>query len=180
MPSSGSKTTQKSARPKKAAKGSWDIELTLTRADLDAMPDELRHQLLAYLDQHPSPRRIEGTASRLERQQVAALLRETSFHKQGRPLRALLDRFAYDNDADAPTRQQLAHLLPAAGRARVGQYIAMLNHLAAKAAKDPKARLCSNPHGDTGYAVDPTTRRWLRELLPGIERAGEQEEPLWG
>ena len=164
----------------KAGLGSWDIELKLTRADLDAMPAGLRHQLLTYLETRMGHPESEEAGSRLERQQVAALLRELSFHKAGRSLRALLDCLAYDNDADAPTRQKLAAALPASDRMHVVRYINMLNRLAAKAAKTPDAQIARIQSDNGVYTADRTTRRWLRELLPGIERAGENEEPLWG
>ena len=170
-------------RSVKARPRSWDMELTLTRADLDAMPPKLRHQLLLYLEGRPrlqvSPAaEYEPGASPLERQQVTALLRDISFHRLGIPLRALLDRLA-DDDGGPPTRQKLAAALPAGEQARLSRYIAVLNRLAAKVARQPGLRLCCFVRSKAAYAVHPTTRQWLRDLLPGIERAGQQEEPLW-
>ncbi|MGO8915080.1 MAG: hypothetical protein ACLQJR_04160 [Stellaceae bacterium] len=165
------------------------MELTLTRSDLDAMPPKLRHQLLLYLEGRPRSqgRRPQGSqatesktaASPLERRQVAALLRDISFHRIGKPLRALLDRLAYDDTGRPPTRRKLAAALPTVERARLSQYVAVLNRLASKAAKQPGLRFCCFVRGKDTYAIHPATRQWLRELLPGIERAGKQEEPLW-
>lgn len=172
----GAKLRQRPS-PKTGA-GSWAVELKLTRADLDAMPPALRHQLLAYFEGLTQP--TAGAGARLDRQQVAALLREISFHKLGRALRALLDCLAYDDDADAPSRHKLAEALPASDRPQLGRYVATLNRLAAKAAKKPGVQLCCFQRRRGIYTADPATRRALRDLLPGIERAGENEEPLWG
>jgi hypothetical protein len=165
------------------------MELTLTRSDLDAMPKELRHQLLLYLEGRLQSRgRRQGRAqtvesragaAALERTEVAALLRDISFHRLGRPLRALLDRLSSDEAGALLTRERLAAALPKGKQAQLGRYVATLNRIAAKAAQQSGLRLCSFVRGTGAYQVHPTTRRWLRDLLPGIERAGEHEEPLW-
>jgi hypothetical protein len=165
------------------------MELTLTWSDLDAMPARLRHQLLVYLEgrsrrrgrRSPGSRAAESKtgASPLKRQEVAALLRDVSFHRLGRPLRALLDRLAFDDTGSPPKRRKLAAALPRGEQARLGQYVGVLNRLVAQAAKQPGRRLCSFVRGKDAYAIHPATRQWLRDLLPGIERAGEREEPLW-
>lgn len=155
---------------------SWSMRLT--QADLDAMPAELRRQLLRYLGQTRSlwPRATAVTgAAALDRRQVTALLRDISFHPKGKALRALLDRLA---DGDT-ARQKLAAALQAGERARLGGYIALLNRLAARAARQRALRLCRFVRGDKAYVIHPATRQHLRDLLPGIEHAGEQEEPLW-
>lgn len=173
----------------KAHRRSSGMELTLTRSDLDAMPSELRHQLLLYVEGRfqsrvPRPQASQTAdrktaASPLERQHVAALLRDISFHRHGKPLRALLDRLAYDDAGSPPTRRKLAAALPPGEQARLGQYLAVLNQLAVKAAKQPDLHLCRFARGKGVYTIHSATRQWLRELLPGIERAGDQEEPLW-
>jgi hypothetical protein len=165
------------------------MELTLTRSDLDAMPAELRHQLLLYLEgrlrsRSPRPKGSQAAETKtaespLEQQHVAALLRDISFHRLGRPLRALLDRLAEDDAGSPLTRRKLAAALPAGEQPRLGRYIAMLNRLAAKAAKQPGLHLCRFVRGKGVYTIHPATRERLRELLPGIERAGDHEEPLW-
>jgi hypothetical protein len=162
--------------------------LTLTRSDLDAMPPKLRDQLMLYLEARSRSRSPPGkgslvetktSASPLNQQYVAALLRDTSFHRLGRPLHALLDRLAYGDTGSPPTRRNLAAALPANERPRLGRYVAMLNRLAAKAAKQPRLRLCRFVRSQGVYAIHPATRQALRALLPGIKRAGEHEEPLW-
>lgn len=176
----------------KFAKGrlrSWDMELTLTRSDLDAMPAKLRHQLLLFLEGQPRLQGRQAKASRaaesqaaaspLAQREVATLLRDISFHRLGRPLRALLDRLAFDESGTLLTRRKLAAALPRGERARLSQYVGILNRLVAKAAKRPGLRLCSFVRGKDAYAIHPATRQLLRDLLPGIEHAGEREEPLW-
>ncbi len=168
---------------------SWDMELTLTRSDLDAMPPELRHQLLRYLEgksrsRSPRPKGSQAAEGRnaespLEQQHVAALLRDISFHRFGKPLRALLHRLVYDDTGSPLTRRKLAAALPAGEQPRLGRYVAMLNRLAAKAAKQPGLHVCRFVRGKGIYAVHPATRQRLREILPGIERAGDHEQPLW-
>ncbi len=161
---------------------SWNMRLTLTGSDLDAMPATLRHRLLRYLDQQARSKSVRRAAPRdasaaaaFDRRQVTALLRDISFHPKGRRLRALLDRLARDDSG----RQKLAAALPAGERAYLGRYVALLNRLAAKAAGRQALRLCGFVRSDNAYVIDPATRQHLRDLLPGIEHAGEQEEPLW-
>lgn len=164
----------------KAGASSWQIELKLTRSDLDAMPADLRRRLFAYLEGLQRPEEGEAAGSLFERQHVAALLRDISFHRRGRSLRALLDLLAYDDGSKPPSRLKLGEALPPSDRTQLGRYVALLNRLAAKAAKKRDVQLCRFHRGKNIYTVHPVTRRWLRELLPGIEHAGEQEEPLWG
>jgi hypothetical protein len=162
--------------------------LTLTQSDLDAMPSKLRDRLALYLKARARSRvpsakaslvEPKSAASPLNQQYVAALLRDMSFHRLGRRLHALLDRLAYDDTGSPPTRRNLAAALPARERPHLGRYVAMLNRLAAKAAKQPGLRLCRFVRSQGVYAIHPATRQVLRALLPGIKRAGEHEEPLW-
>lgn len=166
----------------------WAMQITLTRSDLEAMPSALRRALSRYLEgrirssvtRGGAPPTAEGkaTPSPLARQHVAGLLRDISFHRLGRRFRALLDQLA--DDGSALPRRKLAAALPPAERGRLGRYyIASLNKLAAKAAGQPGVRFCLYDRGKGVYTVDPTTQKWLRELLPGIAHAGEHEEPLW-
>lgn len=165
--------------PAKARAGAWEMELRLSRSDLEAMPDDLRHRLLAYLESGDGAAASAVPDAPLDKQQVTALLREISFHRHGRSLRALLDRLAYDDRTNPPNRRKLAEALPRADRPQLGRYVALLNRLAAKATKRRKLRLCRFQRDEDSYSVHPATRRWLRQLLPAIERAGQQEEPLW-
>ena len=183
------KTNPRKSAVRKAYPRPGIMTLTLTRSDLDAMPARLRRQLLLYLDGRPrsqgrqprSRQATEGTvaASPLGRREVAALLRDVSFHRLGKPLRALLDRLAYDDAGSPPTRRMLASALPAGERDRLGRYVAMLNRLAAKMVKQSGSPVCCFTRGTDSYTLHPTTRRWMRDLLPGIEHAGNQQEPLW-
>lgn len=177
MRASAAKTKGHPRSSGRGRSGASDIELELTRADLEAMPEALRHQLLAFVEERMGL--TTGKATRLERDEVAALLREISFHESGRHLRLLLHALAYTNDADAPTRQRFLELLAKRDRAQLDRYITTLNRLAAKVVNAPTARLCCLQPGKGTYSADPRTRHHLRDLLPGIERAGENEEPLW-
>jgi hypothetical protein len=151
-----------------------EVELELTRADIEAMPEALRHQLLAFVEERMGLTAAKATS--LERDQVATLLREISFHEWGRDLRLLLHALAYTNE---PARQKLLDLLPKRDRTQLDRYIATLNRLAAKVVNAPTAQLCCLQPAKNTYSADPRTRHHLRDLLPGIERAGENEEPLW-
>jgi len=162
--------------------------LTLTQSDLDAMPSKLRDQLALYLKARARSRiprakaslaATKISASPLDQQYAAALLRDVSFHPLGKRLHALLDRLAYDDTGSPPTRRILAAALPARERPRLSRYVVMLNRLAAKAAKQSGLRLCRFVRSQGVYAIHPSTRQVLRALLPGIKRAGEHEEPLW-
>ncbi len=165
------------------------VELTLTRSDIDAMPPELRHPLLYYFETRFRSRRrrlersrvagSKAAASQFDRQQVVALLRSISFHRLGRSLRRLLDRLSEAGNGAPLTRSKLAAALPVRERKQVGRYMAVLNRLAAKAAKKPGIHFCRFIRSKGVYSIHPTTRQWLRDILPGIERAGANEEPLW-
>lgn len=159
--------------------GGWELELRLSRSDLAAMPADLRHRLLSYLESGDGTAPSTAKDVPLDKQQVTALLREISFHRHGRALRALLDRLAHDDRTKPPGRRKLAEALPRAERPELGRYVALLNRLAVKASKRRSLRFCRFERAEDVYRVHPVTRRWLRELLPAIERAGQQEEPLW-
>lgn len=156
------------------------MKLTLSEADLNAMPLDLRERLFRYIEGRAAPAEPElATGSPLARREVMALLREISFHREGRLLRALVDRLAYDEGAEPPTREQLAKALPTAKRRQVARYLAALNRLCAGATKRADALLCVYHRAEGTYTAHSATRRMLRELLPQIEHAGEHEEPLW-
>ncbi len=189
MPHKRSATNRVAAGRAKHRPRSRAIELTLTQSDLDAMPAELRHPLLYYYETRLRARRrrlersrefrSKVTASPFDRQQVAALLRNISFHRLGRSLRRLLDRFSEADNGTPLTRPRLAAALPVPERKQVGRYMAVLNRLATKAAKKPGIHFCRFSPSKGVYSIHPTTRQWLRDVLPGIERAGANEEPLW-
>jgi len=179
MRASARNTKQRPRRSGVARAGSSDVELELTRADLEAMPGGLRHQLLVFVEERIGLAKGKAEPTLLERDQVAALLREISFHESGRQLRGLLDRLAYTDEDDAPTRQRFLETLPKRDRSQLDRYIATLNQLAAKVLNAPGAQLCCLQPRKGTYTADPRTRHHLRDLLPGIERAGENEEPLW-
>lgn len=189
MPHKKSATNRAAAGRAKHRPRSRAIELTLTQSDLDAMPAELRHPLLYYYETRLRSRRrrleksrefrSKVTASPFDRQQVAALLRNISFHRLGRSLRRLLDRLSEADNGTPLTRPRLAAALPVPERKQVGRYMAVLNRLAIKAAKKPGIHFCRFIPSKGVYSIHPTTRQWLRDTLPGIERAGANEEPLW-
>ncbi|GEM_PF-6046788 len=119
----------------------------------------------------------DAAAAPLDEEQVAALLRDISFHRRGRTLRRMLHRFAA-GDAGVPlSRPRLAAALPASHRAQLGRYIAILNRLAASATRPMARPFCRTLRG--GYVIHPKTRKGLRDILPAIERAGFREQPLW-
>lgn len=180
MRSSATGTGQRQHPTRGKSSASSDVELELTRADLEAMPEGLRQQLLAFIEERMGLAKGKAKATPLDRDQIAALLREISFHEWGQRLRALLDCLAYTEEDNAPTRQRFLESLPESGRAELDRYIATLNRLAANVAHIPDAQLCCFQRRKATYIADPRTRHHLRDLLPGIERAGENEEPLWG
>lgn len=177
------KARESRARPRNASQQAAalvpETEIRLTRSDLQAMPADLRHRLLDYLEGAGPSDGADTAGSPIDRRQIAALLREISFHRDGTLLRALLDRLSYRDTDSPPTRRRLEEALPPGERPRFGRYIALLNRLAGKAAMNRDTRLCRLARRGMIYTAHPTTRRWLRELLPGIEHAGENEEPLW-
>lgn len=177
------KARESRARPRNARREAValvpETEIRLTRSDLHTMPADLRHRLLDYLAGAGLPDSAYAGGSPIDRRQIVALLREISFHRDGILLRALLDRLAYRDTDSPPTRRGLEEALPPDLRPRLGRYIALLNRLSAKAAMNRDTRLCRPARRGMIYTAHPTTRRWLRELLPAIEHAGEHEEPLW-
>lgn len=121
---------------------------------------------------------VDATAALLDGRQIAALLRDVSFHRSGHTLRRLLDRLAAGS-ADTPVaRSRLATVLPASDRARLSRYVATLNRLATKTVRPARLPFCRARRGGS-YFIHPATRKALREILPAIERAGDREEPLW-
>ena len=155
------------------------MQLILSEIDLEKMPPELRQNLLDYLTgAKPVGRGTEQMAP-LGRQQVTALAREASFHRDGHALHALLKRLAYGADADAPPRQQLAEVLPRNARKDLTRHLSTLNRLTARATQQRGAKLWHYQRTSDSYTVHPTTRKMLRDLLPALARSGEAEEPLW-
>ena len=155
------------------------MQLLLTEKDLDRMPPELRQGLLLFLTGAPQPGGAGAQASALGRAQVTALLREASFHRDGKALHALLKRLAYGEEREAPPRRRLAEALPKAAPRLLARHLATLNRLAARAAKSRGARLWRQRRADGAYTVHPATRQAQRDLLPVLARSGKAEEPLW-
>lgn len=156
------------------------MQLLLTEKDFERMPPALRQGLLAYLAGAPQPEAAGSEATPLGRAQVTALLRDVSFHRDGKALHALLKRLAYGEESEAPPRRRLTEALPKATPRLFARYLATLNRLAARAAGAPGTRLWRLRRGAGGaYAVHPATRQALRELLPTLARSGIAEEPLW-
>jgi hypothetical protein len=155
------------------------MQLTLSERDLELMPPELRRQLFLYLGQvPPSHERADGDATALDRSQVIALLRDVSFHPDGRALHPLLEKLAYLADDDAPSQERLATALPGE-EAKLASYLAVLDRLVPRAANQPQARLWRYDRNSHRYRAHPTTRQILRDVLATLARSGEGEEPLW-
>jgi hypothetical protein len=156
------------------------MKLILSDGDLEKMPPDLRQSLILHLTgaQRPKESAVQGTTP-FGRSQTAALLREASFDRDGRVLHALLKRLAYSEDAEAPGRDKLAAALPSKVQGNLGRYLATLNRLGSRAAKQRNAKLWRYRRAAKSYSVHPETRRMLRDLLPALERSGQGEEPLW-
>jgi hypothetical protein len=155
------------------------MQLTLSERDLELMPPELRRQLFLYLGQVPPPHEgARGEATPLDRSQLIALLRDVSFHPDGRALHPLLEKLAYVEDDDAPSQEQLARAVPGE-QAKLAHYLAVLDRLVPRSASQPQARLWRYDRNSHRYRTHPTTRQILRDVLATLARSGEGEEPLW-
>jgi len=155
------------------------MQLTLSEADLAKMPPELRRRLLHYIVGAEPWEAGAAAPAPLAPAQVTALLREVSFHRDGALLHALLKRLAYEEGADKPTRQTLAHALPDAERERLPRLLATLNRLTARILRQRGAKLWQHRRADDAYEVAAATRKAMRDQLPVLARSGRQEEPLW-
>ncbi len=155
------------------------MQLTLSERDLELMPPDLRRQLFLYLGQVQAPEEgPEDEATPLDRPQVTALLREVSFHPEGGALRALLEKFAYVEDNDAPNHDRLAKALRGE-EPKLRHYLVVVNRLTSRAANQPQARLWRYDRASHRYGAHPATRQMLRDVLPALTRSGQDEEPLW-
>jgi hypothetical protein len=156
------------------------MQLVLTEVDLAKMPSDLRRDLLQFLGgTSGAPVGAEPGTTALSQTQATALLREVSFHRDGKALRSLIRPLAYRDDAEPPARQLLIDTLPEEARAAVGRHLATLNRLTARVLKRRDAKLWRHRRADDAYAVHPVTRKALRDLLPVLARSGKSEEPLW-
>ncbi len=155
------------------------MELVLTQADLEAMPDALRHQLFLYLGGAVRPGEIAGAGSiSLARKEGVALLRQVSFHPSGARLRVLLERMANSDPARPLEKKRLLELLKE-DAVHLGRYMAALNRMAAKVTRRPGAKLCRYDKPTDTYTVHAATRDTLRDLLTTMKASGVREEPLW-
>jgi hypothetical protein len=155
------------------------MELVFTQADLDAMPADLRRQLFLYLvGTRATERRDKGESALLSREHAIALLREISFHHAGAHLRVLLDRLAYGDAAQPPTKKRLIEVLEE-DKAHLGRYLATLNRLTAQVTGRAGAKLFEYHKMADIYTVPAATRDILRELLLTMKVSGKGEEPLW-
>ncbi len=156
------------------------MQLILSEADLEKMPPELRRSLLQYLG--GAERKTDGAepgTTALGRAQATALLREVSFHRDGKALHSLLKRLAYKEGAEPPTRQLLAEALPAGTQKTLQRHLATLNRLTARVLKQRGAKLWHFRRADESYAVHSATGKVLRDLIPVLARSGRSEELLW-
>ncbi len=156
------------------------MQLVLTESDLAKMPPELRRDLLQFIGGAGGvPVSAEPGTTALSQTQATALLREVSFHRDGKILHTLIRPLVYRDDATPPARQLLIDALPEEARAGLGRHLATLNRLTARVLKRRDAKLWRHRRADDAYAVHPATRKVLRDLLPVLARSGKSEEPLW-
>jgi hypothetical protein len=156
------------------------MQLTLSEADFERMSPELRRSLLNYIGGAERPKlAIVPQPAPLDRSQATALLREISFHRDGKVLHAMVRRLAYKNETEPPTRHQLADALPSEAKERLPRHLAALNRIAGRLAKPRGAKLWRYRRAADAYVVHPATRKALRDLIPVLARSGKSEEPLW-
>jgi len=155
------------------------MELLLTQADLDAMPDQLREQLFRHLTgNRAASGRLAPELVPLTADQATALLREVSFHPAGAQLHLVLERLAYTDAARPPAGQRLMDALDEKG-AHLGRYLAALNRMTAKVTGRPGARLWDRHKDEDTYTVPAATREHLRDLLSTMKKSGKHEEAQW-
>jgi hypothetical protein len=155
------------------------MQLILSDEDLAHMSPELREQLFHYLGQPGlSGESMEHEPTPLDLGQVMALLRDVSFHPDGNALRALVEKFAYAEDGQAPHREHLLKFIKGDEKT-LSHALSILNRLAARAAHQRHTRLWSFDRPAQQYRVHPTTRQVLKEALTILARSGKGEEPLW-
>jgi len=156
------------------------MQLILSETDLERMPPELRRSLLEFvIGVARAAVGVESETTSLARAQTAALLREVSFHRDGKMLRALLKRLADREETSPATRALLRDALPADSQKNLRRYLTTLNQLTARVTKHRGARLWHYRRSADVYAIHPATRKALHELLPVLARSGTAEEPLW-
>lgn len=164
------------------------MQVTVTAADLAAMPAGLRQELLDYLAtrrkapfKRPRPSagapRFEGLAV-LDRGQAIALLRSVSFGRELKGLHDLLEALAYDKDADAPKLLGLMRMLQLDHRRGLQRYFAAIRRRLKSVTRGGAPLLRYWRRGDA-YLVHPATRASLREVLAQLAQSGEGEEPAW-
>lgn len=153
------------------------MHLILSDADLQRMSPELRRSLLEYVGVAGHAPSAETDPVPLDRKHAIMLLRETSFHRDGKILNVLLKRLTHG--AAAPTRKILERALPGTARRSLGRHLSTLNRVATRVTKRPNAKLWRYQPAEDVYAVHPATRTALRELIPVLARSGRSEEPLW-
>ena len=155
------------------------MELVLTEADLKLMPTELREQLLQYLAELVSASEpITEKNLSLTRDQAAALLREISFHRSGADLHRVLAQLTRTGRTRFLSRKRMSEALRIDGKL-IGQYVTVLNQIAAKIAGSRDVRLFKYYKTRDSYAIEPSTRQLLRDVLKTMKASGKLEEPLW-
>ena len=155
------------------------MELLLTQADFDAMPAELREQLLLHLAGRFGAREDEGAEGvALDREQVTALIREVSFHHAGGQIRVLLQQLVDGETGKSPTRTRIIDAMQE-DAAHFGRHLAALDRMVAKVSGRRHARLCRHDRKVDTYTMKPRTRTLIRELLATIKASGKDEEPMW-
>ena len=156
------------------------------------MPTTLRQDLLDFLATRRKPSASGPTRRRpeagergvfdglavLDRDQATALVRNVSFGRKLKGLHDLLEALSYQKDADAPTPQQLAHLLKLGDVRHLRRYFAAIGRLLKQVTQDA-APITRHSRRSGAYLVHPITRASLREVFAELAQTGEGEEPPW-
>jgi hypothetical protein len=154
------------------------MHITLSDADLAAMPAAVRQDLLERLLRGGTvgaeivARDEEGRVV-LDEAQAFALVRHVSFGRRHRPLHDLLRVLAREPAAAAPLPQ-----LGSIDERQLQRRVQILDRLVQLVTRDRKARLVAAVAGG-GFAVHRQTRIVLRDIFDRLDRSGVQEEALW-
>ncbi len=166
------------------------MQVTLTAADLEAMPTALRQDLFAYLATRrkgspDSGKRRRGTGSEkfaglavLDSGQAIGLVRNVSFGHKLKGMHDLLEVLSHERDGDAPKPERLVRLLKVDDPRHLRRYFNVLKRVLKPVTHDT-APLARYSRATGTYLVHPITRASLREVFAQLARSSEGEEPPW-